>query len=417
MLERFEIWFKGLFAESAISSSSVAYLLDAVYLVAIVIIALTIYFLVKKIALTIIKKIILKTRNKWDDELLESKAIHRSINIIPGIIIYSLSFLLTSLSKFAELVAVIYLSFTVVAAISAFLDALNAIYDKKYASAKQRPLKGILRVAKVFLFVIALIIVISRLMGESPVYVLSGLGALSAIILLVFKDALLGMVAGVQMASNDLVRIGDWIEMPKYGADGAVIEVALTIVKVRNFDNTITTIPSYALVSDSFKNWRGMFVSGGRRIKRAIYIDVESVEFCSDSLLESLEKIAYLKDYIAERSEEIRLYNLEKNIDTSMPVNGRRMTNIGVFRRYITEYLKNHPKIHKDMITMVRQLAPGKDGIPLEIYAFTDDTAWVNHENIMSDIFDHLFAVVPYFNLRIFQEPSGRDISGLKKLD
>jgi len=232
-----------------------------------------------------------------------------------------------------------------------------------------------------------------------------------AVFLLIFKDSLLGLVAGVQLSSNDMIRLGDWIEMPKYGANGDVTDISLVTVKVENFDKTITTIPTYALISDSFKNWRGMTQSGGRRINRSVYIDTTSIGFCTDEMLEEFEKIEYLSDYIRSKRHEIVQYNLEKKIDTSNSVNGRHLTNIGVFRIYIESYLRNHPKIHKDMIQMVRQLPPGEHGLPLELYVFTNDTAWVTYENVQSDIFDHLLAVVPQFGLRIFQNPTGYDIS------
>lgn len=414
MRENIENWIaKGLKAIN-FSDKASSYVIELIYLIFIVLLCLVAYIAIKKIVIKILKTIIRKTENKWDDAILESKTIHRALSLIPGIIVYSLAFLLPSFQKFIELIAIIYISFMTVSAINSFLNAINLIYDANYTASKQRPIKGIIKVIKIIFFTIALIVVTAKLMGQSPIYVLSGLGALSAIIMLIFKDSILGMVAGVQMASNDLVRIGDWIEMPKYGADGDVIDISLTVVKVKNFDKTITTIPAYALVSDSFKNWRGMQSAGGRRIKRSINIDTSSISFCSVEQLSKLSQIEYLKEYLKQRQEEIKEYNEVHNIDESIPVNGRRLTNIGTFRRYVIEYLKQHPKIHKDMIVMVRQLAPTESGVPLEIYAFTNDIVWINYEGIMADIFDHLFAVVPYFNLRIFQNISGSDIKALK---
>lgn len=413
MRENFENWVSSTF-KNINSDMAISIIIDIIYLLGIVLICFVAYVIIKKIVLNIIKRVISKTENKWDDAIFESKSIHRFLNLIPGIVVYSLAYLLTVTQKFVELFAIIYISFMTLAAIFAFLEAINLIYDKNYTGSKQRPIKGFVTLIKIVLFVVAIIIVVAKLMGQSPVYILSGLGALSAITMLIFKDSILGMVAGVQMASNDLVRIGDWIEMPKYGADGDVIDISLTVVKVMNFDKTITTIPAYALVSDSFKNWRGMQAAGGRRIKRAINIDISSISFCSEQLLKDLSKIGYLKEYLNERTTEIEEYNELHNVDTSTPVNGRRLTNIGTFRRYITEYLKKHPKIHKDMIVMVRQLAPASDGIPIEIYAFTNDIVWENYEGIMADIFDHLLAVAPYFNLRVFQTPTGNDIKSIK---
>lgn len=414
MRENFEKWFDNVF-KNVNSELAKSIIIDIFYLISITALCLIAYIIIKRIVLKVIKRVISRTENKWDDAIWESKCLHRFLSIIPGLIVYSLASLLTVTKRFVELLAVIYITLIIIAGIFTFLDAINLIYDKNYAASKQKPIKGFIKVIKIALFIIAVIIILSRLMGQSPIYILSGLGALSAVTMLIFKDSILGMVAGVQMASNDLVRIGDWIEMPKYGADGDVIDISLTVVKVKNFDNTITTVPAYALVSDSFKNWRGMQATGGRRIKRAINLDVSSISFCSEELLQQLSKIDYLKEYLKERQAEIEEYNQMHNIDPSMPVNGRRLTNIGTFRRYVSEYLKRHPKIHKDMIIMVRQLAPGKDGVPLEVYAFTNDIIWANYEGIMSDIFDHLFSVIPYFDLRVFQEPSGNDIKGLKE--
>jgi miniconductance mechanosensitive channel len=229
------------------------------------------------------------------------------------------------------------------------------------------------------------------------------LGALSAIILLIFRDTILGFVASIQVAVNDMVRIGDWITMEKYGADGDVIEINLTTVKVQNFDKTITTIPTYALISDSFKNWRGMNDSGGRRIKRSIIIKSQSIHYVSLEEIEALKKIQLISDYMTQRQEEIIQFNAEHNIDKSLLINGRNMTNIGVFRKYVDSYLRQHPSINKDMTIMSRQLAQTPQGIPLEIYAFSNDKVWVNYEHIMGDIFDHLLAALPYFNLEIYE--------------
>lgn len=414
MKENFDAWIKGILNGLKVAEDVIPTITEIIYLIIIVILSFVLYFIFKLIILFILKKLILRTKNKWDDAILKSKSIERALKIIPGVITYSLLYVMPNISSFLELILIIYISLMSFYALSAFLDAINDVYSNDFAGSKRKPIKGFMTVVKIIFFFAAMIIILSRLMGQSPIYVLSGLGAVSAITMLIFKDSILGMVAGIQMSTNDLVRIGDWIEMPKYGADGDVIDISLTFVKVRNWDKTITTIPAYALVSDSFKNWRGMVTSGGRRIKRSINIDSTTVKFCSEKMLKDLSKIEFLKEYLKSRQQEIQQYNKDKNIDTSIPVNGRRLTNIGVFRRYITEYLKNHPKIHKDMIIMVRQLDSGKDGIPLEIYSFTNDTQWVNYEEVMSDIFDHLFAVISYFDLKVFQQPSGSDIRYLK---
>ncbi len=275
------------------------------------------------------------------------------------------------------------------------------------------PVKGFIQAIKLILLLIACVLALSAMFGKSPIFFLSGLGALTAVLLLVFKDALLGLVAGVMISVNQMVRIGDWIEMPGSGADGHVIDVSLTTVKVRNWDKTITTIPSYDLISKSFKNWRGMFDSGGRRIKRAIYLDMRSIHFLDEEQIRRMLRIHRLKDYLSRKVAEVQESNQSYGDDLEALCNGRRLTNIGTFRAYCEAYLKEHKQIHQEMILLVRQLAPTEHGIPLEIYAFTSDTRWVVHESIQADIFDHLLSVLSEFNLRVFQDPSGSDVLAL----
>lgn len=275
---------------------------------------------------------------------------------------------------------------------------------------KRLPVRGIFQSIKLAAFLLALIYAISLLIGKSPAILISGLGAMTAVLLLVFKDPILGLVAGIQLSANNMLAVGDWLEMPKYNADGDVIDINLTTVKVRNWDKTITTIPTYALISDSFKNWRGMTESGGRRIKRFINIDATSVKFLDESDLVQLRKAQLLSDYIENKVDEIRRYNEENHCDPASPVNGRRLTNLGTFRAYVTAYLKASPHINPTMTQMVRQLQPGPHGIPMEIYAFTASTAWLVYEGVQADIFDHIFAVLPEFGLRLHQAPSGYDV-------
>lgn len=297
--------------------------------------------------------------------------------------------------------------------INAVLDSVDDIY-RKYPISKVRPIKGFLQVVKIVLSIILGIVIVAYLMDKSPIILLSGIGALTAVFSFIFKDSILGLVAGIQLTSNDMLRIGDWIEMANYGADGTVIDITLTTVKVRNFDMTYVTVPAYSLMSNSFKNWRGMSEAGGRRIKRSIYIDVKSIKFCTEEMIEKYKKINFLKEYIKSKEKEIEQYNAKNKINSNNPVNRRNLTNIGTFRIYIENYIKNHPKIHSNMIQMVRQLAPGEHGLPLEIYAFTNDTNWVNFERAQSDIFDHILAVAKEFELRVFQNPSGFDLEQIK---
>ncbi len=275
---------------------------------------------------------------------------------------------------------------------------------------RRLPVRGIFQSIKLAAFLLALIYAASLVVGKSPAILFSSLGAMTAVLLLVFKDPILGLVAGIQLSANNMLAVGDWLEMPKYGADGFVIDINLTTVKVSNWDKTITTVPTYALISDSFKNWRGMMESGGRRIKRSINIDATSVRFLQEQDLEQLRKAHLLSTYIENKVAEIKHYNEENKCDPASPVNGRRLTNLGTFRAYVTAYLKAHQQLNPDMIQMVRQLQPGADGIPLEIYAFTSSVAWVIHEGVQADIFDHIFAVLPEFGLRIYQAPSGYDV-------
>jgi miniconductance mechanosensitive channel len=265
----------------------------------------------------------------------------------------------------------------------------------------------------IIVYGIAIILILSILLGRSPKYLFTGLGALAAVLILVFKDTILGFVASIQLTANNMVRIGDWISMPKHNADGTVTEITLNTVKVQNWDKTISTIPTYALVSDSFGNWRGMEESGGRRIKRHINLDMQSVKFCTPEMLEEFNKITCLKDYINDRQVEISKYNESNKIDNSVIVNGRRMTNLGTFRRYLEFYLRNHPMIHDNMTFLIRHLQPTEKGIPLEIYVFSKDQRWANYESIQADIFDHILAVIPHFHLRVFQNPSGEDFKAL----
>lgn len=275
---------------------------------------------------------------------------------------------------------------------------------------RKLPLRGIFQGIKLAASILALIFAVSLLIGKSPVILLSGLGAMTAVLMLVFKDPIMGLVAGIQLSANNMLTVGDWLEMPKYGADGDVIDISLTTVKVRNWDRTITTIPTYALISDSFKNWRGMVETGGRRIMRSVFIDATSVHFLNETEIARLRKAQLLTVYMEEKLREIEQHNRERQVDPASPVNGRRLTNLGTFRAYLTHYLKAHPRIHPGLIQMVRQLAPGPNGIPLEIYAFTNTTAWVEYEGIQADIFDHIFAVLPEFGLRVYQNPTGHDM-------
>ncbi|AIQ38788.1 mechanosensitive ion channel domain-containing protein [Paenibacillus sp. FSL R7-0312] len=397
-----------------VSEQMIVYLSNMIMVIFIALLSIVANFIAKKIVLKIIIHIINNNRYTWDNIFLETKVFHKLSHLAPAFIIYYSASIFPLYQSFIVKVALTYMIIVAITVFNALLDATNAIY-RKYEVSKIRPIKGYIQVAKIILFIIGAIVVISNLMGQNPLIILSGLGAISAVLMLVFKDSILGLVAGVQLSSNDMVRVGDWIEMPKYNADGNVIDITLNTVKVMNFDKTITMIPSYALISDSFKNWRGMEASGGRRIKRSVSIDTSSICFCTKEMIEEFQKVHYLSDYVTTRLDEISTYNIEHHINMDSKVNGRQLTNIGVFREYIHEYLRNHPKIHKDMALIVRQLEPGDSGLPLEIYAFSNDTTWGVYESVQSDIFDHIFAIIPVFGLRVFQNPTGQDIVNLKE--
>jgi miniconductance mechanosensitive channel len=375
-----------------------------------------VYLISAKILIAIIGKIVKRTKSNWDDILLRHKVFKRLAGLIPALLL--LATCRFAFPPDAVIVAVIirlisaYMIVIVVTVLDALLGAVDHIY-RKFEVAKTKPITGYLQVVKIFLFITGFGLVITTLLNKSPLAFLSGIGALSAVILLVFKDSIMGFVAGIQLTANDLVRIGDWIEMPQFGADGDVIDVTLQSIKVQNFDKTITTIPIYSLVSGSFRNWRGMSESGGRRIKRAISIDMNSIKFCTEEMLENFGKIKYIAGYLKKKADDLGKYNTQFENDNAFLVNGRHLTNIGTFRAYVEGYLRNHPFVSKDMTLLIRQLPPGPEGLPIEIYVFCTDKVWANYEKVQADIFDHILAVVPLFGLRVFQKPSGADIKAL----
>ena len=370
------------------------------------------YWVARKLVFGLISRVVQKTESTWDDELLNSKLFKWLSLLLPAVIILTAAphAIITHhdgvpiFSSFIQISAKVFIVILSFLAISSLLNILERIYSRLEVS-RELPIKSFFQVIKIILVLAAIILIVSTLIGKSPVLIFSGLGAMTAIIMLIFKDSILGLVAGIQLSANRMVARGDWIEMPKFGADGEVLEVALTTVKIRNWDKTITTIPTYALISDSFKNWRGMSNSGVRHIKRSVSIDMSSVVFLDQESLPRLRKISLLKDYLSEKEQEIETWNTQ-NADLANPINARSLTNIGTFRAYIREYLKNHPKIAQEETLLVRQLQPTENGIPVELYIFTTDNRWAYYEDIQSDIFDHLLSVLPEFGLRAFQAPS-----------
>ena len=414
MLELLQNWLLG----HGIGEGITFYLARVMAVTVVLFLAMIANFIAKRYILTALTHLITKSKSKWDDAILRQKALDRLAHLAPALVIYVLTPI--ALEGLDSLIAVIrgalqiYMLVILMLVLDSVLNAIEVIYQDFRAS-KEIPIKGFIQVLKMVVYFLTIVFVISILLDKTPVYLLSGIGALAAVLMLVFRDSILGFVAGIQLAANRMVSVGDWIEMPKYGADGDVLEVALTTVKVQNWDKTITTIPTYALISESFKNWRGMSESGGRRIKRSVRIDMSSIKFCDGEMLERFEKVQYISGYIEEKKNELQAFNQSMSVDNASLVNGRRMTNIGTFRAYVKAYLKNHPAINQDMTFLVRQLPPTEYGLPIEIYVFSNDKVWANYEAIQADIFDHVLAVISAFDLRVYQNPTGADFRALNQ--
>ena len=358
--------------------------------------------------------------NWWAQTAVENKVLYRLVPLVPVIIIgrgialvpHMPPGLIELVQRLAQSLVVLLIAL----AIGAALNVVNIIYNR-YPIASGRPIKGYLQAAKLVIYIVAGILVISALMAESPWVFLTGLGAMMAVILLIFRDTLLSLVAGIQLVNNDLVRVGDWIEMPQFNADGDVIDISLNVVQVRNWDKTITAIPTHKFLDHSFKNWRGMFDQGGRRISRPVNIDMTTIRFLTEDEVKRFSRFRLLREYIAQKVKELDEYNREycAEEDAEIIANARHLTNIGTFRAYIYEYLKSHPMVHTEYTTMVRQLEPGPHGLPLQVWTFVKDTRWTVYEGVQSDIFDHILSIAPEFGLRVFQEPTGYDLVSLRR--
>ena len=368
----------------------------------------------KKLVLGAIKAIAKRTDNQWDNCLIKNRFFTRLSHIAPAIVFYACApMVFTGYPEGLEkmhIAVYLYLVFIGLFVIDAFLNSIVDIY-RTFEFAKRVPIKGFIQVIKIIVSILAVITVLAVVLKKDPSNLIAGMGAMTAVLMLIFKDSILGFVAGIQLSTNRMVHIGDWIEMGKYGADGDVIDITLTTVKVQNWDKTISTIPAYALISDSFKNWRGMSESAGRRIKRSVLIDMNSIKFCTKEMIEKFRRFSLISDYLDEKQKELAEYNAANNIDDSQLVNGRRLTNIGTFRAYVAAYLRSHPMVNQQMTFLVRQLEPTSEGLPIQIYVFCSDKVWANYEGIQSDIFDHILAVVPQFELRVFQQPAGSDFN------
>ena len=371
--------------------------------------------LTRTLLLRAITRTVKITPTLWDDALLGRGVIARLANVVPALVAYyGINFVQGLPANVVLIVrgtASAYVVLTIALSLSNLLNTIGAIYEQRDPErARARPIKGYLQVAKLVIFGLAGILIVATLFNRDPLLLLSGLGAMTAVLMLVFKDTLLSLVASVQLSTHDMLRVGDWIEMPQLNADGFAIDISLHTVKVQNWDKTITTIPTWRLISESYKNWRGMFESGGRRIKRAMYLDQTSVRFLAPEERQRLHRFALIDSYLDRKQAELEEFNAKLIAEGKDPVNTRRVTNVGTFRAYVQAYLQQHPRIHKDMTLLVRQLQPGPTGLPLEIYCFTSTTAWAEYEGIQADIFDHLYAILPEFGLRVFQQPSGGDV-------
>lgn len=389
-------------------------------IVAVLLAATIAYLITKRFVLQIINSFFRKTSFSWDDILAERQTFNNLAHIIPAIIIrMSIPFVFIdypAVQPFMLKIADVYILIATTLIAISFLKAIESVLSHSPVFAN-KPIASYFQLVRILLYIAIFIIILSVLVGRSPMYFLTAFGAMTAILLLIFKDTILGLVASVQISSNDVVRVGDWVEMPKFNADGDVIAINLNTVKVRNWDKTITAIPTFYFITDSFKNWRGMQESGGRRIKRSILLNVRSIKFVNPETRERFKKYTLINEYVTERQKQIEDHNTTFGVDTSQLINGRRMTNIGVFRNYIERYLKQHPGIRQDMTVMVRQMPSDDRGLPIEIYCFTNTIYWIEYESIQSDIFDHLFAAASWFDLELFQQPAGSDIiSAVDKL-
>lgn len=426
------LYFLKLFREAEVSDFLVKPMAFALGLIALAIVAWLAFFITKNVILAIVQRVAKRTRTDWDDILVKHKVFSGLAHLVPALILYSsynfaspnlhqplsevapavldvlskdhyftIGNLLLKLSKIYFAIIFVYIT-------STFLNASNEIYNSTEI-AHHRPIKGYIQLIKIIIYFVMAIIVIAILLGKDPTVLFAGLGAMAAVLILVFKDTLLGLVASVQLSGNDMLKIGDWIEMPSHGADGTVMDITLNTVKVQNWDKTITTIPTYAMVAESFNNWKGMEESDGRRIKRSVLIDIRSITFCDAEMLGHFEKFEILKDIIQTDQKDIDEFNRAKKVVPGDIVSGKSLTNLGVFRRYLEVYLKGQKQINTKMSFIIRQLQQTDRGLPIEIYVFSKDKKWESYEKFQSELFDHIFAVIPQFGLRLFQSPSGED--------
>lgn len=407
-------WFDVLLNDAGISQEWIPLLRFVILISILTIVAFVAHYVTRRYVLKLLNVFFKKTPFQWDDILAEHKTFENLAHIVPAVIVKLAAPILFAdfprLQPFMIKLADVYIIIAAVLVVVSFLRAVEFILSKSPTFAS-KPLASYFQLIRIVLYIAAFIIILSILIGRSPLYFLSAFGAMTAILLLIFKDTILGLVASVQISANDVVRVGDWVEMPKFNADGDVIAINLNTVKIRNWDKTITAVPTYYFITESFKNWRGMQEFGGRRIKRTVLLNVRTIKFVDPKMREQFKKYELIRDFVSSRQSEIEEYNRQKNVDTTQLINGRRMTNVGVFRRYVESYLQQHKGISQDMTILVRQLPVDDNGLPIEIYCFTNTVAWLEYESIQSDIFDHLLSAVSWFDLELFQQPAGSDIT------
>lgn len=406
-------WIEKLLSRYAVLDSLLPYITMLILLVLTLVVIYCSLLITQKLLRIIIERFVRRTHTHWDDLLIKHKFFRTSATLV-AVIILNATFPtifedFPKLQPFIQKIVEIYFLYVIIQIIVSFLKG-----SEEYLSQSElfieKPIASYFQLGRILLYIGGFVLVLSILLGKSPLYFLGAFGAMSVVLLLVFKDTILGLVASIQISANDMIRVGDWVEMPKYDADGDVLAINLNTVKVMNWDKTITTVPTHYFITDSFKNWRGMQESGGRRIKRTLHINTATVRFVDSEMRNKFEKYHLITNFISERQSEIELFNSKNSVDTTSLINGRRMTNLGVFRNYIDAYLRKHPGINQEMTLLVRQMESTQFGVPIEIYCFTSSVKWADYEEAQSDIFDHLFASAKHFGLEIFQSPSGSDI-------
>ena len=377
------------------------------------IVSLGAYWITEKVILTLLTRMFRKTRTQLDDILVNHNIFNRLSYMVPTLIFYNFAYAAPQFTVFIQRASLTLMAIAGLLVINSFINALRDIYKQtKYH--ERLDINSYLQITKLIINILGSVVIVGIIINKDTTLLLSGLGAMTAVVMLIFKDTILSLVASLQISSNDLFKVGDWVEAPQFSADGDVVDIGLHAVKIQNWDKTISVIPTHKLIDSTFKNWRGMSESGGRRIKRSLFIDMNSIRLCSEEMLQKFKRFEVLGEYIDRKQKDVVEHNKSNQIDTSELINGRSITNVGTFRAYIEAYLHNNSKIHPEMTFLIRQLEPTSRGLPIQIYVFTNDTDWIRYEGIQADIFDHLLAVIPEFGLKVFQSPTGKDFSKLR---